>query len=199
MKKAHRKVVVLGSLVGIMTLTSAILLALAPAPLSPDAASSLFAIENPASLDVIFNTRVPLSPGRWRYIYIHHSKSQQGNASTLVRDHEGLTDHFVIGNGQGCVDGELQIGQRWNQQLSAAPPAGATDIDRTCISICLIGDFDRTLPTPTQMRRLAQLVETLQARLHLPADNVLIVDEPASMAGSGRYFPVTAFRSQLRP
>jgi hypothetical protein len=197
-----RKFVVFSSLVGVLTLTSALLLALAPAPLTADAASSLFAVDQPATLDVIFDTNVPANPGRWKYIYIHHSRTPAGNATTLAADARGplgMGDHFVIGNGDGAIDGEIQVGQRWMQQAPAAAPVKGSKIDPACISICLVGDFDRTVPTSTQMRRLAQLVGTLQGRHQIPAANVQLMDQAASAAGVGRYFPSTAFRTQLLP
>ena len=200
MKNSHRKFIVFVSLVGLLTLTSAILLALAPAPLMPDAASSLFAIDAPSSLDVIFNTKVQSPPNRWKYIYVRHSRTASGNALTLGQTNgsAGLGDHFVIGNGDGAIDGEIQIGQRWNNQQSATPPAGANKIDPACVSICLVGDFDRTVPTQTQLRRLTQLVGTLQGKYGIKADFVVLqTDVSSSPAGIGRYFPSTAFRQQL--
>jgi hypothetical protein len=198
-RKKHRKFVVFATLIGVLTLTSALLLALAPEPLVPDAYSSLFAIDAPRTMDVIFETKVPATQGRWKYIYIHHSRTASGNAITLGQNATGLGDHFVIGNGDGCVDGEIQIGQRWNQQLAATPPAADATIDPACISICLIGDFDRTVPTPTQLRRLAQLSGALQGQLRIGADGVLLVNHAASPAGIGRYFPASAFRGQILP
>lgn len=187
------------SLIGVLTFTSALLLALAPAPLTPDAASSLFAVDAPNSMDAIFQTEVLSPPGRWKYVYIHHSRTPGGNAITLGQQTGGLTDHFVIGNGDGALDGEIQVGQRWNRQLSANPPHGATGIDPNCISICVIGDFDRTVPTPMQIRRLAQLVGTLQGRYHIGGDKVMVMNHPNAPAGSGKYFPLTALREQLLP
>lgn len=196
--KRHRNIIVLGSFIGALTLTTALLLALAPAPLTPGAVSSLFAVDTPTSLDAIFNTRVPVQDGRWKYIYIHHSNTAGGDAVTLGQATVGgVGDHFVVGNGDGCADGEVQIGQRWSNQQPALPPAGAASVDNACISICLVGDFDHTVPTPTQVRRLTQLVNALQARFNVPRENVLMVSLPHSPAGVGRYFPVTAIRSQL--
>ena len=98
MKNSHRKFIVFVSLVGLLTLTSALLLALAPAPLMPDAASSLFAIDAPPSLDVIFNTKVQSPPNRWKYIYVRHSRTASGSALSLGQAPGGLGDHFVIGS-----------------------------------------------------------------------------------------------------
>ncbi len=197
MKSSQRKFIVFTSLIGVLTVTSALLLALAPAPVSPDAASSLYAIDAPSSLDVIFDTKVPANPGRWKYVYIRHTRTTAGNALTLGQGSHGIGDLFVIGNGNGAIDGEIQIGQRWNQQLAALPPVTGATIDGSCVSISLVGDFDRTVPTPTQLHRLSQLVRTLQSRLGIPADHVLLLDMPNSAAGSGKYFPVGALRAEL--
>lgn len=189
----------LSTLITVLTLTSALLLALAPAPLSADASSSLFAIDAPVSMDAIFHTDSPVRTARWQYIYVHHSRTLAGNALSLAKNADGLGDHFVIGNGEGCMDGEIQVGQRWNKQLSAAPPVGASAIDPDCISICLVGDFDRSVPTPTQLRRLQQLTTALQGRLRISGKNVLLIEQPNNIAGAGRYFPATVFREQLLP
>jgi hypothetical protein len=184
-------------LICVLTLTSALLLALAPAPLAGDSTTSLFALSAPDSMDVIFQTKKPTEPGRWKYVFIHHSRTQAGNALSLDSTGQGPSDHFVIGNGEGAVDGEIQVSQRWDAQESAAPPPGATTIDPDCISICLVGDFDRAMPTPTQLRRLNQLVNSLQLRLQIPASQVSLVSQTRSGAGIGRYFPAAAFREQL--
>jgi hypothetical protein len=198
-RKSERKFIVFTSLVAALTLTSALLLALAPAPLAPSS-SSLFAIDTPQSLDAIFDTAAPLRGDQWKYIYIHHSLTAKGNAATLGQKPGGFGDHFLIGNGQGAEEGEIQISPRWNEQKDALPPAGANQIDPACISICVVGDFDTTLPTATQMRVLTKLVTTLQARFRVPADHILLAgDVHDSAAGSGRYFPLTAFREGLIP
>src|SRR5205823_2017857 len=135
--RIQRRVIVLSSLITVLTLTSALLLALAPAPLTPDSTSSLFAIDAPSTMDAVFQTDASIRTSRWKYIYVHHSRTAAGNATTLTSGADGAADHFVIGNGDGCVDGEIQVAPRWNKQLSAAPPAGAREIDPDCISICL--------------------------------------------------------------
>jgi hypothetical protein len=198
-QRRQRKIVVFTTLLGVLALTSALLLILEPAPINPDAAASLFAVDEPRSMDAIYETKVPVPANHWKYIYIHHTRTPAGSALTLGQDTTGVGDHFVIGNGDGCMDGEIQLSQRWNQQLAALPPAGANTIDPACISICVVGDFDSTVPTPTQIRRLAQLVGALQGQLHIGRTEVLLMQEPRSAAGVGRYFPTAAFRGQLLP
>jgi hypothetical protein len=202
-KKSQRKVIVFSTLLGVLSLTSALLMALAPAPLAPDAATSLFAVDEPRSMDAVFETRQAVPAGRWKYVFIHHSRTASGNAFTLGQGAgaAGVGDHFVIGNGDGAVDGEIQITQRWNHQQAALPPAGTTVQNgwSDCISICVIGDFDRTIPTPTQLRRLSQLVGALQGQLHIGRESILLLDNPGSAGAIGRYFPRSAFRGQLLP
>lgn len=185
------------TLIGFMTGTSALLFALQQEPLKPDTINPLYASRADVSLDAIFQTQTPATTSRWRYIYVHHARSHEGNARTLADVNGNIGDHFVIGNGRGAADGEIQISQRWLQQQSGLPPAGAGYIDPTCISICLVGDFDRAMPTNVQLQVLNQLVATLQHRLKIPADNVIVRDVPNSAAGIGQYFPTSAFRAQL--
>lgn len=196
---SQRKVVVFASLLAVMTITSALLLALAPAPLTPGAVSSLFAVDSPDSLDALFRTSQPVQSGRWTHIYVHHSLTPGGDAASLGESAGGLADHFVIGNGDGCQDGEVQIAQRWNHQRSAGRVQGLTSISDACISICVIGDFDRTLPTEAQMLHLTQLVQVLQSRCQIPAQNVYVLPGDTTPAGIGRYFPATKLRDRLLP
>jgi hypothetical protein len=195
---SSRRLVVMGTLVGVLTLTSALLLALAPAPLQQPAAASLFALEAPGSLEPIFQTTVPAAPGRWQYIYIRQSKTPSGDALTLLQSGNG-GDHFVISNGDGGMDGEIQLTSRWDRQLPALPPAGLATLDDRWISICLIGDLDHSQPTPTQLRRLAQLVGALQTRHRIEPHNILMVSGLDTPVAIGRHFPLEHFRQQLVP
>lgn len=193
---ARRRAAVLISLVAVLTLTSALLRALAPAPLNPQASTSLYAIEP----DGLFgSTSVPVSSSRWHSIYIHHSATTGGSAQTLALSNEGLPDHFVLGNGDGCGDGEVQIGQRWAKQESAGRTAGTDYIKTDCISICLIGDFNEVRPTAEQQKQLTRLVYMLQRQFNISAQSIFFDTRPATPAGLGRLFPAQEFRNQILP
>lgn len=191
--------VVLVSLVGVLTFTSALLLAIAPAPLSPQATSTLLASETTPSFDELYDqTAVSVDSHRWNYIYIHHSDTAAGNSRTLA----GATnapppDHFLIGNGDGCGDGDIEVGSRWQQQLPPGRTPGSDWIVQNCVSICLVGDFNKARPTPLQERQLVQLVQSLRARLHIPADRVFFYQKPESAAGIGSYFPAHDFAREI--
>jgi hypothetical protein len=147
-------------------------------------------------MDAIFATAKPVQPGRWNYIFVHQSKTIAGNAATLGDLPGGLADHFVIGNGDGCHDGEVQIGQRWTDQSSAAAPPGRY-LRPDCISICLVGDLDAAPPTDLQQHRLAQLLTALQSRTNIPASHIIALDGDATPAGIGRYYPSAKLHRQL--
>lgn len=196
-KMPKRNAIVLASLLGALVFTSVLLLTLAPSPLAPDAARRLFEV-----YDEALNPNDPLQPGRWSTIYIHHSKTRAGDAGTVIRG--GMGDHFLIGNGNGCEDGEIQVGQRWVFQQPAnlagldKIPALARSSDR-CITICLVGDLDRTAPTKAQVRQLEALVQTLQRKLNIPAQAVVAFDQPNNPLGIGKFFPARAFAQNLLP
>jgi hypothetical protein len=198
-KKSKRKIVVLTSFIAFLTALSALLLALAPPPLAADGYNTLSAADRGFFLSDVFKTKVPAQANQWKYIFIHHSATSSGNANTLAQPQTGLCDHFVIGNGVGCQDGEIQVGPRWNLQQPPAPAAGLDHIEPSCISICVVGDFDHSMPTPTQLRRLAQLVSTLQSQLRIGSRDVILLSEPNTPSSAGRYFPITAFRDQILP
>jgi hypothetical protein len=196
--KSRRNFYVVMVLAGVLTGTSVLLLALAPSPLQPSAWNVLAAVDDPRSLEAIFKTQNRIQPGRWKYIYIHQSKTAGGNAMNFSKPSDGWGDHFLIGNGDGCGDGEIQAGQRWNQQMSALPPAGAGSIHPACVSICVVGDLDRMKPTAMQMKRLTQLVNALQDRLRVPPAGVLMI-ESDSTVGMGKYFPAAEVKERLLP
>lgn len=179
-----------------LAFTGALLKALAPAPLTAPT-PTLFAVGQEQPIDRIFDTQAPLrDAGRWHSIYIHQSLTDAGDASSLAEDPEGLADHFLIGNGDGLTDGALQTGPRWTRQAPAGHVPGV-DISSDCISICVVGNLNRSRPTPTQQARLLELVTALQRQFGISTRDVVLGAGGSSVAGIGRQFPVLAFRSQL--
>jgi len=124
---------------------------------------------------------VPLPKGRvqWRYIVIHHSGTDSGNAVAFDRYHRevkgwqnGLAYHFVIGNGNGSGDGKLEIGKRWIEQQPGAH-SGDSSVNKVGIGICLVGDFTKSKPTGRQLRRLGDLLVLLCSTYDIPPERVL--------------------------
>lgn len=183
-----------GCLVASMTVASGLLLWLEPQPLLNTRASlTLSAIDaGPVGINAVFN--VPnLQRHHWTQIIIHHSGKLDGNAASIGKLHQDLDYgelqyHFVINNGRGAPDGQIQVGPLWQRQADDVyAPAS--------ISICLVGNGDQTPPTIAQMQQLVRLITAIQEQLRIPASGVRLHSELAPTTSPGRFFPV----SQLRP
>jgi hypothetical protein len=182
--KSRRNVLVIAGLLSSLTLTSILLLILAPSPLLPEPRSLVVVESNPA-LDEIFDTQAPARA--WQSIFIHHSKTRRADAA-------GGGDHFLITGPADGADGAIRIEQCWTNQQQAATAAASN-----CITICIVGDFDQSAPTATQIRRTQLLVQSLQRRLRISAKNVIAYDRPNSPSGLGRHFPAARLREALLP
>ncbi len=205
---AHRRtLIVLGALVVAMTVVSAVLLVLEPRPGSAGSeVIHLTSLDGSEPQTTLFNTTPAPDPRVWKAIVIHHSGTTEGSAATIDRVHErlnlgGLGYHFVIDNGRGGPDGEIEVGFRWKQQRAGAYSAGPSGdwFNRHAIGICLIGDPQKEAPSEAQIRELVWLVRHLQVRLGVPTSRVLVQggSGSASASGGGRFFPEAAFRQQL--
>jgi len=191
-RKSRRNVLVLASLLGSLTLTSVLLLVLAPAPLAPES-HGLIAVSSTDSLDEIFSVE-NRQASAWRYVYIHHCK----RPSTAPDQIDAIAggDHFLIGNGRGCDDGEIRVLPRWNLQQPAT--IAGVNVAPDCISVALVGDFDLAAPTPTQIQRLTDLIISIQSHLHIPASGVS-ARALNGVAGIGRFFPTADFARRILP
>jgi hypothetical protein len=202
-----RTTLVWASFIAAMTIGAGIL-ALSDGQVSSGfiAASPGWVSERPTAADPITNTRVPVAPGQWTGILIHHSDEPAGDAQALhhrarASGLDGLGYHFVIGNGNGMGDGVIHVGYRWTDQLAGAHAArGADEHNLNSIGICLIGNGDRRAFTDRQMRQLVNLVQRLQREYGIPAGAVKLHREVADgVTSPGRFFAAGQVREQLRP
>ncbi|MBI3828699.1 MAG: N-acetylmuramoyl-L-alanine amidase [Planctomycetes bacterium] len=139
----------------------------------------------------------------WKYIVIHHSASAIGSASIFDRAHkargwDGLGYDFVIGNGEGSGDGQVEVGYRWVQQARGAH-AGNMDYNEHGIGICLVGNFEDTRPTAKQLESLHALVKFLMAKTGIPAANIIgHGDVPGKDTRCpGKLFDMASFRVSM--
>ena len=98
---------------------------------------------------------------RAKRIIIHHSESDFGSAKQfhdwhLARGWAGIGYHYVIGNGNGADDGEIQIGR-----LTIYQGAHCRDNNSDSIGVCLVGSFTSKYPSKEQMRSLIELLTML--------------------------------------
>jgi hypothetical protein len=150
------------------------------------AEESASADEAASNLDSILH---PLAAKRdYQYIVVHHSHSEAGNLDEIDRLHrqtlgwEGCGFHFVIGNGHGSDDGEIEVSQRWKLQkhgahLSTQAPAA---YNLRGIGVCLVGDFTTQRPTDRQLAAARRLVQYLMYAYDIPAYRVVTHGEVTS-------------------
>jgi hypothetical protein len=154
---------------------------------------------------------IPVNEKSWDYIVIHHSAINSGNAAVYDRFHRvergwsgGLGYHFVIGNGRGSGDGQIEVGPRWYKQMHGAHarsgPGNLYNLQG--IGICLVGNFDEELgPTKKQMTSLLKLVSFLRDRYHIDSHNVLPhreVPQGTVTDCPGKNFPWSVFLGKLQ-
>jgi len=106
---------------------------------------------------------------KWKYITLHHSATREGNAEAFDRNHRrrgmgGLFYHFVIGNGSGSQDGEVEVGWRWIRQAEVERKGD--------IQICLVGDFNQQNVSPAQFTVLVKLIKVLTQQYSIPVNRI---------------------------
>ena len=211
----RRTLIVLGALVTGMTVTSGLLLILEPGPVAPLTGITLQSVQRGVSREArLFSTEQPSQ--QWKAIVIHDTGRPAGSARTLDRRHrqqgrEGLGYHFVINNGHNSEnrdDGTIEVGYRWQHQNAGhyfAPSPDADWFHNNAIGITLVGDADhqsgRASLTRAQLEELVWLVQTLQQRYDIPADQVYAqfgADSSDNAGSAGQTaFPRVWFQDQL--
>jgi len=144
----------------------------------------------------------PKADRPWKYIVLHHSASPTGSYDSIDREHrdrlgwQGCGYHFVIGNGTESPDGRIEVSQRWtNQKLGVHCRDGKNpDVNEYGIGICLVGDLEKSAPTPKQVAAAKALVAYLGDRYTIAAGRT---ETHAHLAASptscpGRLFPTQA-------
>jgi hypothetical protein len=149
---------------------------------------------------MIFDTNVHIHERPWQFIVIHHSATTSGSVESIHRSHRSRRDgngkswlgigyHFVIGNGNGMLDGEISPTFRWTQQLHGAHSGSLRHNDRG-IGICLIGNFEESKPTTAQRESVTQLIQFLADRYNIRKKRIIGHHQVRATACPGRYFPL---------
>ena len=146
---------------------------------------------------------------RWKAIIIHHSAQSTGNMTLIDKHHreingwDGVGYDFVIGNGKGSADGQVEVTFRWRKQIAGAHCGGTPNnrANESGIGICLVGDFTKTRPTYRQMLALKKLVRFLQKRYKISTSRIYGHSTTPGYTRvticPGKYFPMAAFKRSL--
>ena len=109
-----------------------------------------------------------------KWLVVHHSATPSGNVETFRRyhvDERGYDDvayHYVICNGNGGPDGEVQQGRPLEKVGAHAYGANAQSV-----GICLVGDFMKSRPTAKQWQSLIDLCRSLCRKFHTQSFGVI--------------------------
>lgn len=145
----------------------------------------------------------------WRAIVIHHSATDTGNVASIDDYHrnnngwDGIGYDFVIGNGSGCGNGEVDSTFRWTEQRTGAhcKTDASNWANESAVGICLIGNFNDSRPTSSQMTSLKKLVRFLSERYDIPASKIYghntTPGHSTNTSCPGKYFPMSSVKSKL--
>jgi N-acetylmuramoyl-L-alanine amidase len=156
------------------------------------AAIRAHAQDYPRGRDASLLARTRGTPARaWDAIIVHHSATSSGNAASMDAYHRdvrrmprGLAYHFVIGNGDGLGDGEIEVGPRWTRQQPGAhvashlrDPETRAIWDEVAIGIVLVGNFEESSPTARQRAALSELIDALRQRFRIDRARLFVHGE----------------------
>ena len=141
-----------------------------------------------------------VSPRKWDSIVIHHTAALRGSVESIHEAHLkrkdkagnpwlGIAYHFVIGNGNGMVDGSIEPTFRWREQLHGAH-AGADEYNQHGIGIALVGNFEDGPPSSAQLASVKRLVAALKMEYEIKGDRVVGHSTIKATACPGKYFPM---------
>ena len=175
-----RVVKVLALLLVSMTGGAIILMALGHNP--PSAGPfSLWTYYRLDSVKNIIRSEAVQSSDRWSRIEIFYSGTKTGSIEKLA-SFIGLTNsrelnlHFVVCNGHGGTDGQIQKTEKWQKQWPAISGRTSQGSGQT-IRICVIADDKISRPTDCQIKRVQVLVESLCKRFHIQREYILYPDD----------------------
>lgn len=143
----------------------------------------------------------------WIYVVVHHSATESGSVESIHSEHQqrkdssgnswlGIGYHFVIGNGVGMPDGQVEPTFRWRQQIHGAH-SGSVVHNSNGIGVCLIGNFQNHPPTQRQMKAVTDLVRDLSQRYKIPARLVIGHNTVKPTSCPGKNFPLQEVRNSV--
>jgi hypothetical protein len=175
MSNQPRVAKVLAALLVSMTLGAIVLMALGNNPPSagPFCLSSYYRLD---PIEKAVSSQAAQSPYRWNCIEIYYSATKAGNIEQLaslsgLANPEDINCHFVICNGLGADDGQIQPTEKWQRQWSIVPGQTWYGSSQT-IRICVIADDKTIRPTNFQIKRVEALVEALSRKFNIQPEYI---------------------------
>lgn len=175
MSNQPRVAKVLAALLVSMTTGAIVLMALSNDPPSagPFCLSSYYRLD---PVEKAITSRAAQSPNRWNCIEIYYSDTKAGNIEQLVSLNglarpEDINCHFVICNGLGADDGQIQSTEKWQRQWAIIPGKTWYGNGQT-IRICIIADGKSSAPTDFQIKRAEAFIEALRRKFDIQPEKI---------------------------
>lgn len=134
------------------------------------------------------------------FIIIHHSGTDQGDATTFRKYHiekrkfVDIGYNYVINNGTYKPDGLIEKGR--DEHIQGAHCIG---YNNKSIGICLVGNFNNYTPTTKQMESLLLLCKNIMERYNIPPEKVLGHNETGNRTDCpGKFFDMDELRKKLK-
>ncbi len=116
------------------------------------------------SVEEVTLQSVKVQRAAWNGIEIFYSHTNQGDLAQLRG--QGLTGfHFLVCNGNGAEDGQIEPTPNWAGQNYIAGSDGV-------IRICVIADRKSSPATGSQLKRISALLESLSQSFSVSPDKI---------------------------
>jgi hypothetical protein len=101
----------------------------------------------------------------WNSIEVFYSRTSQGDLRQMFS--QGMTGfHFLVCNGKGAEDGQIDYTSSWSGQKYVAASDGT-------IRICVIADRSSSNSTTnSQVKRTLALIDSLSRNFNIPAEKI---------------------------
>lgn len=162
----------------------------------------------PTPTPPVVETWKPDSAARdWQYIVLHHTATDSGDVGSIHEAHLknkdkngkhwlGIGYHFVIGNGDGMGDGEIEPTFRWREQMHGAH-AGVGEYNQQGIGVVLVGNFEEHPPTAAQLAAVKHLVGSLAGQYQITGERIIGHGDVKATECPGKLFPLSEVRDSL--
>ncbi len=131
-------------------------------------------------IEEVISSHATQSADSWNRIQVYYSGTKSGNIQLALlagrAAPEDINCHFVICNGLGGGDGQIQRTEKWERQwpVNYEPPGKEPQITNggQTIYICVIADGKSAHPTDLQIKRTEALVNGLCRRFDIQFSSI---------------------------
>ena len=129
-----------------------------------------------APVEKVISSDIAQSDSRWNRIEIGYSGTKSGNIKQLaslngLANPEDINYHFVVCNGLGSDDGQIEPTEKWKRQWSVTPAQTMYASEQT-IHICVIANIKIERPTDIQIKRTEALAEELSRKFNINSTSI---------------------------